>query len=58
VADAIKTMTLTGAYVQENGIIRLSDGRYIGRLDGVTFEEVVTREAQQHKYQESPLRAE
>lgn len=43
--DACKIVNFkNGAHVQENGIIRLADGRYIGRLDGISFEEVVELE--------------
>jgi hypothetical protein len=42
--DYCPTVNIEGAYVQENGIIRLKDGKYIGRLDGVTFDEVKERE--------------
>lgn len=38
--DACQTIKLPGAYVQENGIIRKGDGRYIGRLDEIAFEDL------------------
>lgn len=38
--DACQTKKLPGAYVQENGIIRKGDGRYIGRLDDIAYEEI------------------
>lgn len=38
--DACQIKKIPGAYVQENGIIRKGDGRYIGRLDDIAFEDL------------------
>jgi len=51
--DAVKIVKLQGAYVQENGIIRLADGRYIGRLDDITFDEVEQRGSEQMNFGEA-----
>lgn len=42
--DACEIVNLNGAHVQENGIIRLGDGYYIGRLDEISYEAVVERQ--------------
>lgn len=39
-SDANEIWPLEGVYVQANGVIRLRDGRYIGRLNCITFEEI------------------
>lgn len=47
--SAIAIIKLKGAFVQENGIIRLSDGRFIGRLEGIDFEDVKAFEIEKEK---------
>lgn len=42
--DSCPVVYIKGAHVQGNGIIRLSNGMYIGRLDGITYEEIVSLE--------------
>jgi hypothetical protein len=44
-ADSCGIKTINGAYVQDNGIIRLSSGLYIGRLDGVEYSALQSEES-------------
>lgn len=36
--SGIESVTLNGVEIQQNGIIRNSRGRFLGRLDGVEYE--------------------
>jgi len=42
--DVIAVTNLVGAFVQKNGIIRIADGRYIGRLEDIEYGDIASFE--------------